>query len=300
MAAFFGFGAAMSAAIVLALATPGGWLEPMWRLNPRARDQFAAMGPWGVVLMGVVGVACLVAAVGLLRLSRLGWLVAVALLAVSLVGDFANALLGIEPRAWLGVPIAALLLWYLTSARMRAVFRSSEPSVRTKLFLFFVSVAVAAAPVKLAAEDELLSPEFKIGFEGVGPVRIGQPLWQLLGHLDGQVTVEGVMDDCTFVYATEAQDVAFMIRGGRVARVDASTPRYQTISGAKVGDPESRIHELYGARVEVTDHAYVDGHYLTVWSDDRKSALVFESDGVKVTSFRIGPLPQALWVEGCS
>jgi hypothetical protein len=42
----------------------------------------------------------------------------------------------------------------------------------------------------------------------------------------------------------------------------------------------------------VTDHAYVDGHYLTITSDDRRSALVFETDGVKVTSFRVGKLPR--------
>jgi hypothetical protein len=78
------------------------------------------------------------------------------------------------------------------------------------------------------------------------------------------------------------------------------TSAYQTVSGARVGDPESRIHELYGRRVAVSEHAYVDGHYLTIRSDDGRSALVFETDGVKVTSFRVGRMPEAGWIEGCS
>ncbi len=168
-------------------------------------------------------------------------------------------------------------------------------AVRLHVVLLGVALATAAL-----ADDELLTPASRIGFDGVGPVRVGQPLWELLKHLEGPVTVEGVMDDCTFVYAGTPAEVSFMVVGGRVARVDAMTDRYQTVSGAKVGDPEARIHQLYGRRVEVTDHAYVDGHYLTIRSDDRRSALVFETDGAKVTSFRVGKLPEAGWIEGCS
>jgi hypothetical protein len=45
-----------------------------------------------------------------------------------LTGDFVNVALGIEPRAWVGVPIVALLIWYLSSRRVRSFFglRSRE------------------------------------------------------------------------------------------------------------------------------------------------------------------------------
>lgn len=122
LALFFGFGAAMSALAMLSLATPGGALEPIWRMNPRAREQFGTMGAAGFLLLGVVCAACGVAASGLLRLRRWGWLVAVVLLAGSLAGDLANALSGLEPRAWFGVPVAALMLGYALSARVRANF----------------------------------------------------------------------------------------------------------------------------------------------------------------------------------
>lgn len=123
---FFAFGAAMSLTSLVALALPGGPLEPMWRLNPRAREQLAGMGGWGLVLMAVVSAACAAAAVGLWRGSRLGYVFGLTLLIVSLLGDLANALLGLEPRAWIGVPIAALLLTTLTTGRARAFFRSGR------------------------------------------------------------------------------------------------------------------------------------------------------------------------------
>ena len=130
LSVFFGFGAAISATTLVALAAPGGFLEPMWQLNPRAREQFASMGIWAWMLMAVVLATCLAAAVGLWRGQRLGYVLGLSLLTVSLLGDLANAVLGLEPRAWVGVPIAALLLAVLRTGRARAYFtqRSSSRS----------------------------------------------------------------------------------------------------------------------------------------------------------------------------
>jgi hypothetical protein len=119
---FFALGAVISFTSMIALLFPGSALEPMWRLNPRAREAFSSMGPWAIVLMAVVCSACLSASLGLWRGKPWGYVIAVALLLVSLVGDLANAVLGIEPRAWVGVPIAALLLASLTTRRVRAFF----------------------------------------------------------------------------------------------------------------------------------------------------------------------------------
>ncbi len=125
---FFGLGAAISATSLIALATPGGVLEPIWRLNPRAKEQFATMGVWAWVLMAVVSATCLAAALGLWRGRRFGYVLGLALLTFSLLGDLANAVLGIEPRAWVGVPIAALFLGVLATGRARAFFAGSTGS----------------------------------------------------------------------------------------------------------------------------------------------------------------------------
>jgi hypothetical protein len=57
---------------------------------------------------------------------------------------------------------------------------------------------------------------------------------------------------------------------------------------------------MYGPRLEVTPHKYVDGgHYLTVRSSDRRYAMVMETDGSKVVFIRSGLVPAAEYVEGC-
>src|SRR5215813_1800151 len=112
-------GSAIAGASCLSLLTPGGFLEPMWRLNPRAREAFAAMGAWGVVLMAVVSAACAFTAVGLWRGRRWGRLLAIIGITVNLAGDAINVILGTEPRAVFGLPIAAAILLYLFSRRVR-------------------------------------------------------------------------------------------------------------------------------------------------------------------------------------
>lgn len=122
LAVFFGLGAGISLTCFVALLFPGGWLEPIWRLNPRAHDSFATVGSWSLLLMAIVSAACAFASRWLWRGERRGYRLALGLLAFSALGDLANALLGVEPRAWLGVPVAALMIGYLATARARAFF----------------------------------------------------------------------------------------------------------------------------------------------------------------------------------
>ena len=122
LSGFFALGAAISATSLIALLFPGGVLEPMWRLNPRAREAFHTMGSLAILLMAVVSTACAAASVGLWKGRRFGYFLGIALLVFSLIGDLANAVLRLEPRAWIGVPIAAVLLGLLTTRRARAFF----------------------------------------------------------------------------------------------------------------------------------------------------------------------------------
>lgn len=110
---FFLFGAVMSGATAVMLATPCGPLEPVWRLRPSAREELAPLGGWGVLLMATVSLACIGAALGLWTGRRVGYRLAVALLVTNLVGDLGNALARGDPRTLIGVPIAGVLLWYL-------------------------------------------------------------------------------------------------------------------------------------------------------------------------------------------
>ena len=85
------------------------------------------------MLLALVSVACLLAAVGLWSGKRWGYRLAVTLLVIDLTGDVVNAVLGIEPRAIVGVPIVAALLVFLASRPVTAYFRTTlaaRPSTR--------------------------------------------------------------------------------------------------------------------------------------------------------------------------
>ena len=127
LSAFFAFGTLASRISVVSLLTPGGALEPMWRLNPRAREAFSGMGICGPLLLAPVCLACAGSAYGFFRAKRWGYRLGIGLLVVNLTGDLVNAALAIKPRAVIGVPIVALLLWYLSSSKVRAFFHCSAP-----------------------------------------------------------------------------------------------------------------------------------------------------------------------------
>src|SRR5687768_825451 len=112
---FFLAGAATSLTASLSLLRPNSFLESMWRLNPRAQESLSSLGLWAVLLMAIVSVFCAAAAIGLWRGSRWGHWLAVGLIATNLIGSVTNVLLGTEPGAIVGIPIAVAILLYLLS-----------------------------------------------------------------------------------------------------------------------------------------------------------------------------------------
>jgi hypothetical protein len=136
---------------------------------------------------------------------------------------------------------------------------------------------------------------------GAGAIAFGMRADDLQGIID----TLGRLGEC--VYASPAgpvasgfsrKDLLVMLVDGVVARIDVIGASIATEAGARVGDSEARIRELYpGVRVE--PHKYTDGHYLVVDSTPR-TRYVFETDGAKVTRYRSGLVPQVDWVEGCS
>src|SRR3989442_11579695 len=80
---FLLFGAGGSFVSFISLLFPGSFLDPVWRLNPRARAGLGGIGVGAGILVGAVCVGCALAAVGLWRGTRGGYWLGVALL----VGD---------------------------------------------------------------------------------------------------------------------------------------------------------------------------------------------------------------------
>jgi|SRR5271167_223982 len=114
---FFLFGTAMSGLAAVMLMFPGNGLEPLWRLNSRAHEGFAAMGLWAVLLMVAVCVACATAALGLRRRKRWGYWTALAILSINIAGDTRNAAVAHSWHTLVGLPIGGAMIVYLVTKR---------------------------------------------------------------------------------------------------------------------------------------------------------------------------------------
>jgi len=142
-----------------------------------------------------------------------------------------------------------------------------------------------------------------VGPEATGPFRYGMGMDEVerssgLAHLDASGREAGW---CEYrdVPLSAVDTISAMFSDERLVRVDVREGTRPTEAGVRIGDSEARVSEVYGDRVSVTPHKYTQGHYLTV-ATGSGSALVFETDGELVTSYRAGLLPYAAWVEGCS
>jgi hypothetical protein len=119
-------------------------------------------------------------------------------------------------------------------------------------------------------------------------------------NLEGEDPGEG----CAYAFLTDGPaGVSFMVEGGRVVRVDVDSSLIATDRGVRVGDSEASVRQKYGEHIEVRSHPYSgpEWHYLEVRSPrDTAFAIIFETDGWRVRSFRVGLWAQVQYVEGCS
>jgi hypothetical protein len=148
--------------------------------------------------------------------------------------------------------------------------------------------------------------DIAVSEDGIGPIQIGMNLSDAvnMGLLNDNPTRN---PKCDWVYpavgAGIPDGVNVMVVSGKIARIDVDTGVVTTEDGVKIGDSEDRVKNVYGDDVQVAPHKYIEGgHYMTVLGDSASAgkALVFETDGKRVTAFRGGRLPEVKWVEGCS
>ena len=117
LSVFFALGVVMIAASLVSLAWPGSFLEPMWSVNPRAYQEFAAAGWWTFPLMSAVAAALAVDAIGLWKKRRWAITLAIALLAMNLLGDAVRLAHHQVLEGLVGVGIASLLIALLIRQR---------------------------------------------------------------------------------------------------------------------------------------------------------------------------------------
>ena len=126
---FFMAGTIISFLAGVSLLFPAGSLNQMWRLNPHGHEGLLRIGVWAVVLLFAASASCATTAVGLWKRARWGHMLAIVLIGINLLSDIVNTVLGIEPRAIVGIPIALLIILYLLTKRVRNYFAQGTPRV---------------------------------------------------------------------------------------------------------------------------------------------------------------------------
>jgi hypothetical protein len=118
IAVFFAVAAILSLAVGGALVAPHSPLSMLWRINPHAQLDFAALGTLGVAMMLVLTALTSLIALGLWIGTRWGWWLAVTGLVLNAVSDVVRTLT-LEPRAAIGIPVVAAALLFLTRKNVR-------------------------------------------------------------------------------------------------------------------------------------------------------------------------------------
>jgi hypothetical protein len=175
---------------------------------------------------------------------------------------------------------------------------------KSNLFRFiFIVAALLAVPSPSHAQSKR-ARNFVVTYDRFGPVKIGMTLSQASRALGVSVTRDAGYEGGNCYYASPKggfKDIAFMMSGRRIVRIDIDSRDYATDRGAKVGDSEARIKRLYKGRYKVYQHKYVDeGHYIEVEMRGGKYSIIFETDGKSVGRYRVGKPEQVGYVEGCS
>ena len=149
--------------------------------------------------------------------------------------------------------------------------------------------------------DPDLPDQWTVTEIGIGPLRIGMNAQESLYPSGGGFIAVDIPQSSASCWQGRPMrgpsGISVMWSSGSIARVDVDYGSVATAAGARIGDSEVRIRELY-PQVRLTPHKDTKGHYLTV-SLDNDHQIVFETDGMRVIRYRAGRKPEVEWAEGC-
>ncbi len=171
-------------------------------------------------------------------------------------------------------------------------------SARAAWLGFAVAALLAPVAPAGAASDRL-------SFDGLGPARIGMTRQALEAALGSPLSKDDATDDatsCEMVHPLRRDDsVSYMLRDGRLARIDVDTDRVFSVSGIGLDATYASVMSAYPGRITVSPHAYggPEDKYLTLLSRDGSRGMRFETIGGKVMRFYAGTAEAIQLIEGC-
>lgn len=130
----------------------------------------------------------------------------------------------------------------------------------------------------------------------------GQPLQVEAAAKPLKPLAAGSAAACHCRSSAQQPGVRYALAGALITRIETRDPRYATFSGVHMSDSLARVRQACGQRPVSAWHRYFDqGRMLTVYSPDRRFALVMETnDGDRIITLRGGGLPDVGWLDGCS
>ncbi len=161
----------------------------------------------------------------------------------------------------------------------------------------FVFLALAAMSLQCFAQSVKDAP---LTFIGLGSVHLGMSQAQLMS-LGFKVSEEpSGYEECVEVTLNGDDKVLVKLENDHVTRVSSYDQSIKTKLGINVGSTERQVKRAYAKNITIRPHQYDDkGHYLITKSSNGKYAIVFETDGVRVTGIHAGLEASAQYVEGC-
>jgi hypothetical protein len=140
--------------------------------------------------------------------------------------------------------------------------------------------------------------EDTLGPRHFGKVKFGERLETVERLLGQKAAPSHRASECDFVTFRRFPSARFMVENGIITRADSKGP-VSTDTKVKLGMTLRHAIKVEPA-LEVSPHHYADdGHYLALYTSDKKYAILFEEFDGRVQEVRAGQASSVAYVEGC-
>jgi hypothetical protein len=160
----------------------------------------------------------------------------------------------------------------------------------------FALAIMAALPLNVLGADLM------IGFGGIDNIKLGTPLSKIRIRLEQPIRKTDQQPSGHCFYASPENDrrFALMFEADVLSRIDVMQPGPRTVAGVGVGDPVSKVREVYGRAVNDEPDFYDDRErYLTISSKDGRYSIRFMTSDGKISAIISGTAKSVQYIEGC-